>query len=77
MFISITDAKYIDDYKIKFKFNNGIKGTVDFEQKLWGEAFESLKDKVNFKDFSLKYDTITWSNGADFAPETIAEWIST
>jgi len=76
MFISITDAKYINEYKINFKFSNGLEGTVDFENKLWGEVFEPLKDKSKFKKFTLKYDTITWRNGADIAPETVADWIS-
>jgi len=28
-----------------------------------------LKNKDYFKVFTLKYNTIEWENGADFAPE--------
>ncbi len=69
MFIEVIKAEYIDGYKLNIKFNNGKKGVIDLEHDLWGDVFESLKDKEKFKQFKIKFDTITWKNGADFAPE--------
>ena len=34
-----------------------------------GKIFQPLKDNNYFKTFSIKFNTIEWDNGADFAPE--------
>jgi hypothetical protein len=67
--IKVTEAKYIEDYKIEFRFNDGKRKVVDLKDELWGEMFEPLKDVDYFKAFILNPFTIEWPNGADFAPE--------
>jgi len=67
--IKITNANYIKDYIIHFKFNNGIEKDINLETELWGEVFEPLKDLNLFKNFKLNKWTIEWENGADFSPE--------
>jgi hypothetical protein len=67
--IKVTEAKYIGGYKIAFKFSDSREKTIDFENELWGEVFEPLKDINLFKRFTLNPFTIQWENGADFAPE--------
>jgi len=67
--IKVIDAKYVEGYKIKFKFNDGKTKVIDFKDQLWGEMFEPLKDIEYFKKFKLNPFTIEWENGADFAPE--------
>ncbi len=44
MFLHVTQAKYIADYKILLTFNNGELGEVDLSQEFYGEVFEPLKD---------------------------------
>ena len=73
MFLEVSKAKYIGDYKINLLFNNGESKTVDLSDKLVGKIFEPLKDKSFFQSFTIKYNTIEWSNGADFAPEYLYE----
>jgi len=73
MFIEVLNAKYLGDYKIYIIFNNGISKTVDLSDKLNGSIFEPLKDKAYFQSFTIKYNTIEWNNGADFAPEYLYE----
>jgi hypothetical protein len=73
MFLEVSDAKYLGDYKISLFFNNGESKTVDLSDKLIGKIFEPLKDKNYFQLFTIKYNTIEWSNGADFAPEYLYE----
>ncbi|MEI6049276.1 MAG: DUF2442 domain-containing protein [Bacteroidota bacterium] len=73
MFLEVLDAKYLGDYKIYLTFNNGVSKTVDLSEKLIGSIFEPLKDKVYFQSFTIKYNTIEWNNGADFAPEYLLE----
>ncbi|PIV57592.1 MAG: DUF2442 domain-containing protein, partial [Bacteroidetes bacterium CG02_land_8_20_14_3_00_31_25] len=43
-------------------FNDGLKNVIDFENLIWGEIFEPLKDKNYFKNFTLNPFTIEWQN---------------
>ncbi len=73
MFLEVVKAQYIEDYKLRLFFNSGVSKVVDFSDKLDGKVFAPLKDIQYFKSFSIKYNTIEWSNGADFAPEYLFE----
>lgn len=73
MFLEVIHAEYLGDYKITLIFNNGESKTVDLSNQLNGKIFEPLKDKAYFQLFSIKFNTIEWSNGADFAPEYLYE----
>jgi len=73
MFLEVTDAKLVDDFILSISFNNGESKIVDFRDKLEGEIFQALKDKEYFKNYSIKFNTIEWENGADFAPEYLYE----
>ena len=77
MFIHVTNAKCMGDYQIWLSFNDGTEGKVDLGPELHGEVFELLKDKEFFRSFSLEGHTLSWSNGADFAPEFLREQIDT
>lgn len=70
-FLHIDDAKYLDGYRVWVKFSDGVEGQVDLEDELEGPVFEPLKDSDYFKQFTLEGHTLTWPNGADFAPEYI------
>lgn len=69
MFIEVVKAEYVEDYRIKLWFNNNVTKVVDLKSSLKGLVFEPLKDLDYFKKFSVKYNTVEWENGADFAPE--------
>ena len=69
MFLHVEEAIYIEDYKLKLKFNNNEERNVDLKDELYGEIFEPLKDIKFFKDYIISHNTIEWKNGADFAPE--------
>ena len=69
----VTQAKYINDYKVWLAFNDGTEGEIDLSHELYGEIFEPLKDKSFFKSFKLEGHTLSWKNGADFAPEFLRE----
>ena len=73
MFLEVTKAKYLDGYRIMLLFNNGERRIVDLSQSLNGKVFEPLKNIGYFKRFSIKFNTIEWENGADFAPEYLYE----
>jgi len=67
----LKEARYQGDYRVWLKFADGIEGEVDLENELWGQVFETLKQKALLAKLSLdkELDTIVWPNGADFAPE--------
>jgi hypothetical protein len=73
MFLEVIYAEYLTDYKILLKFNNGESKTVDLKNELVGDIFEPLRNKEYSKQFTIKYNTIEWMNGADFAPEYLHE----
>ena len=75
MFVHVTEAKYLSDYSVWLAFNDGAKGVIDLSSELHGEIFEPLKDQSFFKLFKLEGHTLSWENGADFAPEFLREHI--
>jgi len=76
-FIKVVSATHIEDFKITLEFNDGVKGTIDFKNELWGDVFTPLLDVSLFKKFTLSYGVLSWPNGADFAPEFLYELIET
>ncbi len=69
MLLEVTKAEYLDGYRVKLLFSNGETKIVDLSQSLNGVMFAPLKDIEFFKRFVIKFNTIEWENGADFAPE--------
>lgn len=69
MFFEVVKAEYLDSYKVKLLFNTGEVKVVDLSQSLNGSVFLPLRNIDFFKSFTIKFNTIEWSNGADFAPE--------
>jgi hypothetical protein len=68
-FLHVEEAKYVDQYRVWLKFSDGVEGQVDLRNELHGPVFEPLKDLELFKQFTIEGHTLTWPNGADFAPE--------
>ena len=75
MILHVKEARYLHDYVIWLRFNNGIEGEIDLQNELNGEVFEPLKKIKNFIKFKVDPDleTIVWENGADIAPEFLYE----
>ena len=76
MILSVINALYRGAYKIEVTFKNGETSLVDLEETLFHDRrkiFQPLQDKEYFKNFSIKFNTITWDNEADFAPEFLYE----
>jgi hypothetical protein len=69
--LHVTQAEYLEGYKIRISFDNGEAGEVDLFDALWGPVFEPLKELGRFREFKVSevLHTIAWENGADFAPE--------
>ena len=75
MFIHVVEARYVRDYSVWLRFNDGMCGEIDLSNELDGPVFEPLRDKELFKQFNIGYHTLAWENGADFAPEFLRDHI--
>ncbi|MBK8806044.1 MAG: DUF2442 domain-containing protein [Bacteroidales bacterium] len=73
MFLEVKKAEYLIDFKIFIEFSDGVSKTIDLEKELDGTVFEPLRNIEYFKTFTIKFNTIEWDNGADFAPEYLYE----
>lgn len=74
MHYNVVDARYVRDYIVWLRFQDGSEGEVDLSSELWGPVFEPLKDLNAFRGFRVaEYGTIEWPNGADLAPEFLYE----
>jgi len=73
--ITLTEAKYVDGYRIWTKFSDGLSGIVDFAdiiQKF--PAARPLADQNEFQRFYLDgWPTLAWPCGFDFSPESLYE----
>lgn len=75
MILHVREARYLRDYVIWLRFNDGAVGEVDLSGELEGEVFEPLRNPNAFKSFRVdsELQTIVWENGADMAPEFLYE----
>ena len=73
----VVEASYVKDYILHLRFSDGTEGEVNLEQELEGEIFRPLKELTYFQKFTVNPDlhTVTWPNGADFAPEFLHDLI--
>ena len=75
MFLHVLEARYLHDYTIWVRFNDGAEGEIDLEAELEGDVFGALLDLDEFKSFNVDPEirTVVWKNGADLAPEFLHE----
>lgn len=69
LFIHVDEVKPLGEYRLWLRFNDGTQGEVDLAGELEGPVFRSLKDVDSFSKVCIEGGTISWPNGADFAPE--------
>ena len=69
MSLHVKQAEYLNKHRVWLEFNDGSAGEVDLSDELKSKVFKPLRDLETFKAFSLEGHTLSWDNGADFAPE--------
>jgi hypothetical protein len=74
--LTVKSATYLDGFRIRLAFSDGVSGVADLDGHLHGPIFEPLCDPDYFAGFSLTDHTLEWPNGADFAPEYLHEMIA-
>jgi len=67
----IVEARHVRAHTLWLRFRDGTAGEIDLAPELLGPVMEPLKDVAFFSTFTIhpEFHTLTWSNGADFAPE--------
>jgi len=73
----LIEAHYVRDCILHVCFADGYEGDIDLAGDLFGEVFEPLRDPAYFSPLQLRTDlgTVTWPNGADFAPEFLYDLV--
>jgi len=70
----VKNIKVLPGYRLEVEFQNGQRGELELEKKLYGPVFEPLKDPAFFSRATVdEFGVICWPNGADIAPETVFE----
>lgn len=71
MIIHVMHAQVVGDYALELRFDNGVRKRINLRRELYGPIFEPLRDPVYFARVFVDPNsrTITWPNGADFAPD--------
>ena len=72
--VHVVEAEYRGGHRVWLRFNDGLEGEVDLVQELSGGVFEPLRDEAYFASFVVD-ETLTWPNGADFAPEFLYDLV--
>ena len=77
MLYRLVEARFVREFTLWLRFSDGVEGEVDLSDELDGPIFEPLKDPEVFRSFQLhpELHTVTWPNGADFAPEFLHEQV--
>ena len=71
MIIHITKVKVVGAHSLDLTFDNDVRKRVNLRRELYGPIFEPLRDPSYFAKAYVDLDsrTVTWPNGADFAPD--------
>jgi len=73
VYFEVTEAQYLNEYRIQLRFEDGSAGIADLSsyprQK---NVFTAFLDLEYFKRFRVEYGTLVWGKGeVDIAPETL------
>ena len=66
----VVRIRALPGYRLFVEFDDGLSGTVDVSDLLWGPVFEPLKDPEFFAQVRVdEFGAPCWPNGADLAPD--------
>lgn len=71
--VYLTEAKYIENYKVFLKFNTGESGEANLKEVIYKyKAAEPIREKENFCNFHLdSWPTLAWECDFDISPESL------
>ncbi|MDQ1346871.1 MAG: hypothetical protein QG573_240 [Acidobacteriota bacterium] len=67
-----TAVRALPSYRLEIEFADGVRGVLDYEDRLFGPMMEPLRDPARFAEVGIdEFGVICWPNGADLAPDAI------
>ena len=69
--MKVREVKYIADYTISIKFDDGINGTIQLSDLVQKGIFKLLQDKSEFAKVYTNGYSIAWSNELEIDATTI------
>jgi len=72
----VTAVRHVRAHVLWLRFNDGLEGEIDLANRLRGPALAPLKDASFFAQVRLEDPTISWPNGADWAPESLHDLVA-
>lgn len=69
--IKIVSVEPKEDFTLYVKFNNGKKGLFDVKPYFNRDFYRDLQNPSLFKSVKVSFDTVEWSNGVDFCPDSV------
>ena len=69
--MKVREVKYIADYTISIKFDDGINGTIQLNDLVQKGIFKLLQDKNQFAKVYTNGYSIAWSNELEIDANTI------
>ena len=73
MYIGIIAVAPMDNYMLRLTFENGEQRCLDMKPYLHRGVFRELANKDMFNTAHVSFDTVTWENDVDLAPEVLYE----
>ena len=67
----VKSVKSLDNYMLFLTFKNNEQRYYDLKPLLNTGVFKSLKDPAMFNSVRVCFDSISWANHVDIAPETL------
>ena len=68
----VTAVRVLPAYRLEIEFSDGVRGVLDYEDRLFGPMMEPLRDPARFAEVGIdEFGVICWPNGADLAPDAI------
>lgn len=75
MFPRVKKVRYLGGYRLELQFTDGIKGELDFRQRIVGRGgvFKPLENIEFFKQVVVDPEagTVVWPNEVDFCPDVL------
>jgi hypothetical protein len=74
----ITAVRVVRHGVLHLTFADGLTGEVDVLERIWGPVFERARTPKGFAEVHVDAEagTIVWPGGADLAPDTLYERVS-
>lgn len=73
----VTNVCALNGYRLEVVFDDGVRGTVSLEKRLFGPVFEPLRNTALFGQVTVdEFGAVSWPNGADLAPDALYEMVT-